>query len=385
MIKRTAKALLLLSVLTGAVLADVDPARTPFAWKVSGDSLATFKAEFVAHHKPDRSTPRALVETYAAFTDNRYAMGAEFERVNRLWLAAVNKSLEIEQAHLFDEPAHEVLKAANAKRAEPAAGAEAERISPLEVTDQSEGPAGTVYVEAMQNFEFEYRHPEGDLRKRERREHWRFTCARGGDEKWLIRRIEIWKLDLRKSTRETPVYVWEELETLLDFFYFTRADVAESRKTEIPAIDTGTAENAALSVFKSLAPTRQRRMDMVLDKGLEGWIKAVESLFTEAAQAAAEAKAARKVADARKGAPPVPRVDHVEDGADGVKIIHVTTSRSSPGLAPWGVTLHLRQVEGNWRITACGWYELKKDDKGKLQRTMGDEHDIYVLAARLGV
>lgn len=380
-VARALTAVTLLAALLGSAWAEVDAVRSPFAWKVSGDNLKDFKAEFVAHHKPDRSTPKALVETYAAYTDNRYAMGDEFDRVNRLWLAVVHRSLEAEQALLFDEAAHKALRAANDARlqAPPAEGFA--RVMPMEVTDQSDGPAGTTYVEAMQNFEVAYQHPDGGTRTRERREHWRFTCAKGGDEKWLIRRVEIWKLDLNKSTPETPVYMWDELETLLDVFYFTRADVAQARKADIPAIDTGTPEGAALSVFKSLAPTRQRRQDMVLEKGLEGWIRAVEGLFTDVAQAAAEARAARKVAESQPPEKQVWAFD-VQDGKEGAKVVRVV-SGAVFGIPARGAEFHVVKGEAGWCITACGTFTAEKDDAGKPALRFTAEADVYALAAKL--
>lgn len=380
-IARALTILFLLAALLGSARAEVDPVRTPFAWKVSGDSLKDFKAEFVAHRKPDRSTPKTLVETYAAYTDNRYAMGDEFDRVNRLWLAVVHKSLEAEQALLFDEAAHKTLKAANDARLQTPPADGFERVMPMEVTDQSDGPAGTTYVEAMQNFEVAYQHPDGGTRTHERREHWRFTCVRGGDEKWLIRRVEIWKLDLNKSTPETPVYMWDELETLLDVFYFTRADVAQARKAEVPAIDTSTPERAALSVLNSLAPTRQRRTDMVLEKGLEGWIRAVEGLFTDVAQAAAEARAARKVAKSLPAEKQAWALD-VQDGNEGAKVVRVV-SGAVFGMPSRGAEFHVVKGEAGWRITACGSFTAEKDEAGKPALRFTAEPDVYALAAKL--
>ncbi len=379
---RLCLAALLAACFTLSVGGQDDAAKSPYRWDVSGDTLETFKAEFVARHKADRSTPRALVETWAAWTDGRYGMSQEFDRLNRLWATMVRKAMQPDEGKLLAAGALSELETALDKTAEPRSGGDRQQTAhPLRVTDESEGENGARHVEAKQKYDIKDKQQDGSWRIREREEQWRFTCVKGGDEKWLIRRIEFWKLDLELSTRDKPVYVWDELDTLLDFFYFSRADVAKARELAIPALKNDTAESTALSLFETLAPTRARRNDLVMDKGLNTWINAVEGLVTEAAQAKAEANAAKRVDSARpRGAPKV--VESFEGDA-GTTIIRISAKADGTTADEELAEVHVLKSEAGWRVTQAGTSVAKTGPDGKTQREFSKYADIYALANRI--
>lgn len=377
-----------LLVACGAFVAagEEDAVKNPYKWAVSGDTLDTFKAEFVSNHKADRSSPRALVETWAAWTDGRYGMDQEFDRVNRLWAGAVRKAMQADEGKLLAADAQAELEKVLEKAAEPRVdGKRQQTTHPLQVTDESDGENGARHVEAMQKYEIKEKQRDGSWHIFDREEQWRFTCVRGGDDKWLIRRIEFWKLDLELSTRDKPVYKWDELDTLLDFFYFSRADVAKARKLVIPDLTNDTAENTALSLFNTLAPTRARRNDMVLDKGLNGWISAVEGLVTEATQAKAEANALKRVDAARPRAEPT--VVETLAADDGTTVVRISAKADGTSADEEFAEIHVRKTETGWRVTQAGTSVTKADAKagpdGKTARVFSKYADIYALASRI--
>ncbi|MBK8205551.1 MAG: hypothetical protein IPK87_02035 [Planctomycetes bacterium] len=368
------------------VAGEEDAVRNPYKWAVSGDTLETFKAEFVSNHKADRSSPRALVETWAAWTDGRYGMDLEFDRVNRLWAGAVRKAMHAEEGKLLSAEAQAELEKVLEKAAEPRGDAKRQQTThPLRVTDESDGENGARHVEALQKYEIKEKQRDGSWHIYDREEQWRFTCVKGGDEKWLIRRIEFWKLDLELSTRDKPVYKWDELDTLLDFFYFSRADVAKARELVIPDLKNDTAESTALSLFATLAPTRARRIDLVMDKGLNGWINAVEGLVTEATQAKAEASALKRVDAARPRA--VPTVVETLAADDGTTVVRISAKADGTSADEELAEVHVRKTEAGWRVTQAGTSVSEAGAKagpdGKTARVFSKYADIYALASRI--
>ncbi|MCC7510614.1 MAG: hypothetical protein IT464_14725 [Planctomycetes bacterium] len=369
---------------TLVVAGEEDAVKSPYKWAVSGDTLDTFKAEFVSNHKADRSSPRALVETWAAWTDGRYGMDQEFDRVNALWAGALRKAMLPEEEKLLTAEALAELEKVLGKAAEPRVdGKRQQTTHPLRVTDESDGENGARHVEALQKYEIKEKQRDGSWHIYDREEQWRFTCVKGSDEKWLIRRIEFWKLDLELSTRDKPVYKWDELDTLLDFFYFSRADVAKARELVIPELKNDTAESTALSLFATLAPTRARRNDLVFDKGLNGWISAVEGLVTEAAQAKAEANATKRVDAARPRA--VPTVVETFAGEDGATVVRISARADGTSADEELAEVHVRKSEAGWRVTQAGTSVAiaKAAPDGKTAREFRRYADIYALASRI--
>ncbi|MCB9895019.1 MAG: hypothetical protein H6839_11265 [Planctomycetes bacterium] len=349
-----------------------DTAKPPFEWKVSGDTVETFKLEFNAIKAIDQSSPKALVETWGAYTDNRQSTSKSMDAVGEKWDAALEKSLRAYESKLL---ADEFLKRRDADKAGEEKGEVTYSSTRGEekVTGESIDEVGATLVETTQSVKVRQKDWKTDEWKETTEESkTRYTCIKGEDGKWRINRIEQQRkqVDMDGNVKMT----WKEQGTMLDFMLFYRRQY-ENRKA-LPALKQDTPEGAALSLFENLIPTREELGNSIHSKGLKAWTDLLEGLFTKSYM-----KGLDKKFEEWAGNDPEKAKREIEttgDGEDGAK--NVLFKKQDE----WSSALEVRvkKFDGVWKIVDAGYWQDKLGENGEVTKEFVSETDVYSLKWR---
>ncbi|MBZ0138089.1 MAG: hypothetical protein K8I27_17165 [Planctomycetes bacterium] len=339
--------------------------KPPFEFKVSGDTVDTFKMELVKHYVPDQSLPSAAVLTYSAYTDNRESAAGMMKTVGEKWEAAVMKSLDDYESRLLTVDA---VKALDGSRQKPEPPTIIRTYQPTEVAATKQQDDSTM-VETLQVM-LEKRKEFGSNKwiegKREVKR--RFYCV-PGDGKWRINKIEQEVKDEENKGAKT----WQEDSGMLVFMLY--ASELKKQRKEIPAIKQGTPREAATSLFDSLLPRRDAMDEGVHSTGLDAWIGVLQPLFTES-----HVNRQKQMVEEWLKQQPVPverEIDTITE-ADGI-----TTVKFKP-VDEWSgaIELQVEKVGEVYKIHAAGVYEQGLDGKGGIAWKLKPEPDLYALKWR---
>lgn len=339
--------------------------KPPFEWKVTGDTVDTFKMELVKRHAPEQKSAKAAVLTYSAYTDNRESASEMMKDVGEKWEAAVMKTLATYETQLLTEEAN---KALDESQEEPEKPPIIRTYKATTVTGEAAYPGG-VRVETLQIMH-EKRKEFGSNKwvsgKREIKR--RFYCVRG-DGKWRISKIEQEIKDEEKKGART----WQEDSGLLVFMLYAQ-ELNKLRK-DIPAIQQATPREAAMSLFESLLPRRDALDDGVHSTGFDEWVAVLQPLFTESHVNRQKQMAAEWL---KQQPAPVKREIDTVTNADGI-----TTVKFKP-VDEWSgaIELQIEKVGEVYKIHAAGVYEQGLDGKGGIAWKLKPEPDLYALKWR---
>ncbi|MCG3185313.1 MAG: hypothetical protein ICCCNLDF_03528 [Planctomycetes bacterium] len=358
------------ALLAGVMLASAQEAeKTPFEFKVTGETAEEFKIEFIAHKKPDQSSAKAVVETYTGWTDNRESTEAIFDAVGKKWDAALAKSMRVHEARLLSEPCLKAMDEVNVPKEKDAGSDYSIKRGEVKITGEMTDEAGVFWVEAVQEVQIRERDWETEkVVERKEETKLRYACVKGEDGQWRINAIEEWVKDWSKGGgKGEPPMKWQPQGNMLAFIMMGMKEY-EQRKP-VPALKQDSAEAAAKAVFEWLIPTREELSNSLHSKGLKTWTDQLQKLFTEQ-----YLKDMMKPFEEREKEEEKAReVESTTDGADGVKQVKFKQQND------WGgpVEIHVKQIEGVWKVVAAGYYEQDWSQEGKLKFV--NEPNLYNL------
>lgn len=347
-----------------------DAAKAPFEWNTSGDSVETFKMQLVQRHKPDQSSAVAVVETYAAYSDNRRATADMMKAVGARWDAAVARSLEKHEAELLTPEAIKALRAA------PGRDAAAERTRHATAIAGQSTAEDVTLVETTQTVEVPYKElGTGKVLVQKQEVRQRFACVRGSDGKWRVRGIELQTVDEQGKPKDgkAPMKWVADTGMLVFILYAAKLDEAGA---EIPSVRNDTPQDAAMSLFDSLIPRRDRLSQSVSARGLDDWLAVLKPLFTPEFVEANEMLAAQWIRETP--AEPRREVDKTTEQADGSRVVRFKPRDMFTGAMEVRVT----RAGDKWQVAAAGYFESDRDDKGKPTWTYKAEPNLYNLKWR---
>lgn len=331
-------------LLTGPLLAQE---KSPFEWKVSGDTVETFRMEFVANHKADQSSAKAAVLTYAAFTDNRQSTAGMMKEVGAKWDAVVKKSLEKYEGELLTV---EAIKAMNAIAIEPGL----ERTLHATTVTAETTDKDVTFVETSQVVEVPYKElGTGKVLTQKQEVKVRFACVKA-DGKWRIRGIEQQVVDQEGAPKDGKAPTkWVADPGLLPVIMF--AVKQEENRATAPEAKRETPEAAAKSLFDSLIKRRDVLTESVRAKGLAGWLDVLKPLFTDdfvkAQGDRATEWAKQKPADAAR------EVEKVSENPDGTRTVRFKPADFYSG----AIEVRVQRDGESWKIASAGFYEQGRD------------------------
>ena len=364
-----------LPVLLGMIVVssaqDAETADTPpFAWRVSGDTVETFKLQFEANRAIDQSSAKAVVESYAAYTDNRPSTAGAMDEVGSKWDEALARTLETYEAKLLDA---EFMKRRAAPQDEQDSEVTFTSTRGEEKVDGESVEDGINWVQTVQTIKIRQKDwQSGEWKATVEDSITRYACEKCEDGKWRIARIEQQRKQISKGGEVSNV--WREQAPMLDFMLFYRQQY-EDRKA-LPALKQDTPQTAALSLFEHLVPKREELGNSIHSKGLKAWTDLLEGLFTPARMEAAR----KKFTDWGKNAvkPEKRVIESTTDGAGGIKIVRIKPRDEWSAV----IELRLKQVDKLWKITEAGYLQDKMDREGKVVKEFVAELDIYALDRR---
>jgi hypothetical protein len=348
-------ALLLLVAVTAQ--AQEETKKAPFEWKTSGDTVETFKAEFVVNTPVDQSTPEGLVNGYTALTDNR----TEYAKMTQEYYAKGATVVKAATKPLFEKLlSEEMMKF----RMDAEAAAEKEEDSTYiseatTIVGVTDGKDGAKLVETLQKGSYmsegwdpETGQPTGKMEENKWETKTRLTVVKGEGDKWRIERIENMQKNWEKADEMgNAPDEWMEVNNAISWYL-------EERKPEVATeLKQDTPENAALSLFNSVFRNRDNWYAEIYARGIKGWVDAVKPLFTEKGlKGPAE--------DGEKYETPssTREVDKVKDGADGVKMVKLKSRSEWSG----PVEVHVKKIGEVWKIVNAGYYDMEWTDMGEM-------------------
>jgi hypothetical protein len=342
--------------------------KPPFDWKVSGDSVETFKMELVSNVKVDQSSARACVLSYAAFTDNRETTTAMMKSVGEKWDAAVAKSLEKAEAELL------TADAINGMRdLKPDAVPERKFQAVKVVGEKAE--AGVTWLETTQAVEVPYKElGTGKVLMQKQEIRLRFACVKSG-EKWRIRGIEQQVIDEEGTPKDGKAPTkWVADPGLLPVIIYALKQDAD--RATAPETNRESAEAAARSLFESLIVRRDMLTESVRAKGLSAWLEALKPFVTDEFYKAQEALAADWLK--QKVAEPPREIEKVTDNADQSKIVRFKARDSYSG----AVEIRVVREGESWKVHSGGYFALKRDSLERPVWEFTPEADLYALKWR---
>ncbi|MCA8913945.1 MAG: hypothetical protein KDB90_00935 [Planctomycetes bacterium] len=366
--------LLALPLLVSAVMlaGAQETAKPPFEWKVSGDTVETFKLEFTAIKAIDQSSAKALIETWAAYTDNRESTSKSMDVVGEKWDAALAKSLRAHESKLLAE---EFIKRRDAEKEGEEKGEVTYSSTRGEekVTGESTDQKGTTWVETTQSVKVRQKDwQSGEWKETTEESKSRYACVKGEDGKWRISRIEQQRKQVDKDGN--VVMTWKEQGTMLDFMLFYRRQF-ENRKP-LPALKQDSPEAAAMSLFENLLPTRDELGNSIHSKGLKAWTDTLEGLFTKTYMAGLDKKFEEWSKDGAEK--PKREIDATGLGEDGVKNVRFKPRDEWTG----AIEVRVKEIDGKWVIVDAGYWQDKMEKDGKVTKEFISEPDVYSLSWR---
>jgi hypothetical protein len=348
--RRTLACAVLLVAAATLVLAQDAPEQA-FEWRLSGDTVDTFKAEFKLHIELDQSSARAVVESYAQLTDSRHNnMPAERHLNHR-----ANDLIAEATASIYDRLLTQEARDAREKDIEQSALDTEEmqyRAEATRILAENAGENGAILIETAQKATYRNRAWEsetggmtGEWQDQEHEEFLRYTCVRGSDGKWRIDRIETRRMDWAASREaDEEVYSWTDMDPAIRAYM-------EARKTEpftVAELKQDTPENAAMAVFSHLVPLHHNHLNRIYAESRVDWAKAISSLLTE--------NLANREFSARELHPR--EVLSVEDGEDGLKLVQFNSRSEWRG----PVEVQLRKDGDVWKIVRAGSYTTRREN-----------------------
>jgi hypothetical protein len=330
--------------------------KQPYEWKTSGDTVETFKADFVLHATPDQSTPEGTINAYAILADHRTEYAPITQEFYKKAQEVVSKATKPLFEKLFSA---ELVKSTETANAESEGKDDSDyKVSAMTITATTEGEKGAKLVETVQTTSYktpvsnpETGEPTGKMEEQSYETKMRFTLVKGEDGKWRIDRVEQlmknWeKMDDAGNAPEE----WQQTGSMLSWYL----NMAQPEKAE--EIKQDTPENAALSVWHGLFRQRDVWNMTVFAASQKGWVDATKALFTENGLKAPEEEGSAIEMTSNKR-----EVDKVTDGSDGVKQVKL-----KPRSEWYGATeLHLKKDGDNWKIVKAGYYDMVWDDMGE--------------------
>lgn len=367
------RVLMVPALLAGVMLVSAQEAeKAPFEFKVTGDTAEDFKIEFIAHKKPDQSSAKGVVETYTSWTDNRESTESIFDEVGKKWDAALAKSMRVHEAKLLSEAILKAIDEANVPTKDETESDYSYKRGAVKVTGEKTDEAGVYWVEAVQEVQIRERDWETEkMVERKEETKLRYACVKGEDGQWRISAIEEWVKDWENTDDkgEAPMK-WQPQGNMLAFIL--RGMQEYEKRKPVPALKQDSAEAAAKAVYEWLIPTREELSNSIHTKGLKTWTDQLQKLFTEQ-----YLKDMLKPFDEREEEEEKAReVESTTDGADGVKQVKFKQRNE------WGgpVEVHVKQVDGVWKVVAAGYYEQDWSEEGKLKFV--NEPNLYNLRWR---
>ncbi|MCB9932123.1 MAG: hypothetical protein H6841_01735 [Planctomycetes bacterium] len=368
---KTARLLLVPALLAGALLVSAQEAeKPPFEFKVSGETAEDFKIEFVANQKPDQSSAKAVVETYAGWTDNRESTQAIFDAVGKKWDAALAKSMRAHEAKLLSEAMLKAIDEAKAPEEEKGDSDYSVKRGAVKVTGEKTDDAGVNWIEAVQETRIHEKDWEtGEMKDRTEESKLRYSCVKGDDGLWRINVIEEWAKDWENADEngEAPMK-WQPQSNMLAFILLGMQEY--DKRKPVPALKQDSAEAAARAVFDWLIPTRDDLSNSIHTKGLKTWTDQLQKLFTEQyLKDLMKPFAERDDREEEKAR----EVESTSEGADGTKVVKFKPRYEWAG----AVEIHVKQTDGVWKVVTAGYYEQDWANEGKLKFV--SEPDVYQL------
>ena len=369
---------LLLIVATTISGQETAPAKPlPFEFKVSGDTVESFKAEFKLNAKVDQSTPEALVNSYCLLTDNRSEVSDAIEKTFDPVQDIVRKAEQPIRAKLFSEEVQKKVAEAEKPDEESSKDSEYGRNA-TEISNVSDGANGAKLVETvqvtwfmMESYNEETGEPTGEMEKQENKSKQRFTCSKGEDGNWRIDKVEAKYSWGMKGTDEEESE-WEPTSTIVHYMMMREAvEKPEELKQDTP-------ENAALSMFNHLLRQRSAWQDEMQSRALSGWVEAIMPMFSEEGlKNPDEAKEGEEGEEEMFGENTKREVDFVSDDADGVKRVKFKASNEWMG----AVEVYVKKDGEVWKIVKAGYYEMDYDmDSGEMKETeFVEEYNLEML------
>lgn len=342
--------------------------KPPFEWRVSGDTVESFRMELEANFKVDQSSAKACVLSYAAFTDNRESTAAMMKRVGEKWDAAVNKSLEKAEAELLTADA---IKALRDAKEEPAPERKLQAVKVVsEKTDKD-----VTWVETTQAVEVPYKElGTGKVLMQKQEVRLRYACVKQ-DGKWRIRGIEQQVVDEEGTPKDGKAPTkWVADPGLLPVIVY--AVKQDASRVEVPAARRETAEAAARSLFESLHVRRDVLTESVRAKGLTAWLDALRPLVSDSFFKAQDALAAEWLK--QKTPEPVRELEKVTDNADGSKTVRFKARDSYSG----ATEVRVVRVGEGWQVHSAGYFALGRDSLERAVWEFRAEPNLYNLKWR---
>lgn len=364
---------------TGALAQEPEPAepessesspKAPFEWTASGETVEDFEVEFTPIYEIDRSSPEALVKSYAAYGDERAETLEAMEEVASKWRAALLNSLSEHEEKLLSKGAREALRTAR-KDAKTRAPTYTEEAGPIEIKGAPQVEDNVHWVEATQSVKKRERDWEtGEWKESTEETRLRFGCLNDGDGNWAIDRVRHWGKDWDTVDEDgNVVEAWIEHPTPLAALAYARNQARNLG--EVAPIRQSTPEEAAMSLFDSLLKRRNQLESTMVEKALMPWFDVLSSLFTQDYMARQQAKFEGVGANEE----PARETESITDKGE------VTVVKFKPrGEWRGAVELHLTKDGDVWKIHKAGYYKLGFDSGGEEIREFHEEPDIYAHA-----
>jgi hypothetical protein len=331
--------------------------KQPYEWKTSGDTVETFKAEFVLHAKADQSTPEGTINAYALLSDNRTDHAAINQAFYKKGQEVVAKAAKPLYEKLLSVELVKSTEAANADTGK--TDDNSYKAGAMTITATSDGEKGAKLVETLQKatymaegYDPETGEPTGKMEEQTYETKMRFTLVKGEDGKWRIDRTEQmtknWeKMDDMGNAPEE----WQPTSSVLSWYL----NMEEPEKAE--EIKQDTPENAALSLWHGLFRQRDSWNRSIFSSGQKGWIEAMKALFTEQGMKAPDDGGEKYEAPSSQR-----EIDKVTDGSEGVKQV-----RLKPRSEWYGATaLHLKKEGDSWKIVKAGYFDMSWNEMGEM-------------------
>ena len=348
----------------------------PFEFKVTGDTVETFKAEFKLNAKIDQSTPEGLINSYCLLADNRGEVSKAQETAFKPIPDIIRKAEQPIRARLFtEEMAKKVAETENPDDSENKSEYGQEATEILSVTDGKDGAKLVETVQKtwfmMEGWDSETGEPTGKMEKQEREAKLRYTCSKGQDGNWRIDMVERQE-QAWAGMDEEPSFEWVATKTTIHW-------VMERAKAGKPdELKQDTPENAALSLFNHLLRQREAWNDEMHYRALRGWMDAIMTMFSEKGLKGPEKEEGED--DTELFGTKVKReVEFVSDDADGVKRVKFKPSNEWFG----AIEVYVKKEGEVWKIVKTGYYETDWDMEGNMKETdFVEEYNLDMLTWR---
>lgn len=343
------------ALLLVAVSAQAQDSKPAYEFKVSGDTVDSFKAEFVLNAKLDQGTPEGTVAAYALLTDNRTENSGPTTEFYKKGAEIVNKAVKPLFEKLLSEELMKLRNEAEGKTEEETTY----KAHATEIKGITDGKDGAKLVETYQKTTYmaEAWDPEtgektGKMEEQSWESKFRYTCIKGEGDKWRIDRVESLMTNWSEMDEEgNAPEEWTETTSTIHWY------LMDQEVTKAEELKQDTPENAALSLFNCAFQNRDNWNSELFRRGQKGWLEAIKPLFTEKGLKGPE-DSGEKFSFTKEAR----AVDKVSDGTDGVKKVKFKQMNDWAG----AVEVHCKKVGEVWKVVNAGYYELEWNDMGDM-------------------